>query len=71
MKNRDFAVDAFLELLARDIEDNPDQLIPATEMDRTEILDLVGDFDIDIDTLEITTKQRPNTSTLNDDSTLI
>lgn len=53
----------FLDLIARGINEHPEELIPATEMDRAEILALIENLDVDIDTLEVRVeaKTRPNT----------
>lgn len=41
----------FLEFLERDIEKNPQDLVPLTQEMLDEINDLVGDMDIDLDAL--------------------
>ncbi|MEZ9527463.1 hypothetical protein AB4148_00675 [Vibrio sp. 10N.286.51.F4] len=42
----------FLDLIARDINDHPERLIPVTEMDKAEVLALIENLEVDIDTLE-------------------
>lgn len=45
----DPAIAKFLAFLARDIEQNPQNLVPLTQEMLDEIDDLVGDMDIDLD----------------------
>jgi antitoxin PrlF len=41
--------EAFLDLLEKDIEENPTRLVPVSEEMLKEIYDLVGDVEIDLD----------------------